>query len=431
MALKTKWLLNKAKSSSCPMVGVYRALAFSKGCVVIFHSPLGCAHVAQTMDMGSGFRVVADGGKESMAGIPLVSSNLREKDGIFGGIGRLHACISYVMETYHPACLFIVTSCVAGVIGDDVEEEAALAEEEYGISIIAMPFAGFLGGEYSEGYYRTVDILISRFFEKQEKVPGTVVLLGDQMGPEGQYVREVKRLLARFGLSAKYQFPGFVPFAEWKSIPSASLSVLLGTAGQPGGMTAVAEKLETDFGVPTLGAVYPVGWENTEAWIRALADKLGEKEKGEAIIREEEARIAEAVADFLPVTKGKKAIIGVGRGPRWYNPAETLASISRLAMDISGVVLFKNLTDEEKKTLKERVASFGDVPVYEAEEGQKYIDEADVFLTTNEVFNTKTKQLFIPMVPLTGTEGEIAQLRAVYRLLCRYGNKGGVAYVTV
>ena len=100
-------------------------------------------------------------------------------------------------------------------------------------------------------------------------------------------------------------------------------------------------------------------------------------------------------------------------------------------MDISGVVLFKNLTDEEKKTLKERVASFGDVPVYEAEEGQKYIDEADVFLTTNEVFNTKTKQLFIPMVPLTGTEGEIAQLRAVYRLLCRYGNKGGVAYVTV
>ena len=431
MALKTKWLLNKAKSSSCPMVGVYRALSFSKGCVVIFHSPLGCAHVAQTMDMGSGFRVLADGGRESMKGIPLVSSNLREKDGIFGGIDRLHQCISYVMEAYKPQCLFIVTSCVAGVIGDDVEEEASLAEEEYGIPVIAMPFAGFLGGEYSEGYYQTVNLMISRFFEKQEKLAGTVVLLGDQMGPEGQYVREVKRLLSLFGLQVLYQFPGYVPFEEWKLVPCASLSILLGTAGQPGGMADVAEKLEKDYDIPTLGAVYPVGWENTQQWIRALAKKLGKVEKGEAIIKDEEIRIQNAVKDFIPVTKGKKAVIGVGRGPRWYNPAETLSSVSRLEMEISGVVLFNNLTDQEKAALKERISDFGQVPVYDTEKGQAVINEADVFLTTNEVFNTKTKQLFIPMVPLTGTEGEIAQLRAVYRLLCRYGNKGGVAYVTV
>ncbi len=431
MALKTKWLLNRAKSSSCPMVGVYRALSFCDGCVVIFHSPLGCAHVAQTMDMGSGFRVAADGGKENLAGVPLVSSNLREKDGIFGGIDRLHQCISYVMETYAPKCLFIVTSCVAGVIGDDVEEEAASAERDYGIPVIPMPFAGFLGGEYSEGYYRTVDVMISRFFKKCEKKPGTVVLLGDQMGPEGQYVREVKRLLACFGLRAAYQFPGYVPFEKWKDVTSASLSVLLGTAGQPGGMSDVAKRLETDFGVPSLGDVYPVGWENTEAWIRALAKKISQEEKGEAIIAAEVERIRKAAEEFLPVTKGKKAVIGIGRGPRWYNPRETLASLSRLAMDVTGVVLFPNLTDDEKAVLRERISSCGDVPIYEGEAGQPVIDGADVFLTTNEVFNTKTKQLFIPMVPLTGTEGEIAQLRAVYRLLCRYGNKGGVAYVTV
>ena len=110
MALKTKWLLSKSKSCSCTLVGVYRSLAFCPGVVVIFHGPIGCAHVASTMDLGSGFRVMADGGKENRETIPLVSSHLREKDGIFGGIDRLSDCISYVMDTYHPKCVWIVSS---------------------------------------------------------------------------------------------------------------------------------------------------------------------------------------------------------------------------------------------------------------------------------------------------------------------------------
>ena len=191
MALKTKWLLSKSKSCSCTLVGVYRALVFCPGVVVIFHGPIGCAHVASTMDLGASFRVMADGGKESRETIPLVSSHLREKDGIFGGIDRLSDCISYVMDTYHPKCVWIVSSCVAGVIGDDIEQEAKAAEASYGIPVIPMPFAGFLGGEYSDGYYQTTEMMIRRFFRKQKHIKGRVLLLGDQMGPEGQYVREV------------------------------------------------------------------------------------------------------------------------------------------------------------------------------------------------------------------------------------------------
>lgn len=59
------------------------------------------------------------------------------------------------------------------------------------------------------------------------------------------------------------------------------------------------------------------------------------------------------------------------------------------------------------------------------------MDNSDLLLTTNEIVNTKAKQFFIPMVPLAGTTGEIVTLRTLYRLLCRYGNKGGIAYATV
>ena len=193
----------------------------------------------------------------------------------------------------------------------------------------------------------------------------------------------------------------------------------------------IAKLLEDTYDVPTLGDVYPVGWEQTKNWIRALADLLHEKERGEEIIREEEARIDHAASSFLPVTERKKAVIGIGRGPRWYHPQETLARIARLHLTCSGVVFFDNLTEDDKKILREEIAAVGDIPIYDSRKGQAVMDACDILLTTNEIYNTKARQLFIPMVPLTGTEGEIAELRAMYRLLCRYGKKGGVAYVTV
>ena len=97
MAVKTKWLLSSDCPSSCTMTGVWRAVAYDQGCVVIFHSPAGCAHVASTMDLGNHYRITADGCPEKGDPVPLISSNLREKDSIFGGIERLHECIAYAV----------------------------------------------------------------------------------------------------------------------------------------------------------------------------------------------------------------------------------------------------------------------------------------------------------------------------------------------
>lgn len=44
-----------------------------------FHSPMGCVHVAETMDLGSHYRILADGRHENIERVPLVSSNIREK----------------------------------------------------------------------------------------------------------------------------------------------------------------------------------------------------------------------------------------------------------------------------------------------------------------------------------------------------------------
>lgn len=431
MELKAKWLLGKNRSCSCVMPGVYRAAAYAKGCVVLFHSPRGCAHVASTMDMGSQYRGIAESQLETMDAVPLLSSNMREKDTIFGGTDRLRDAIGYTMKTYHPEYLVIAASCVAGVIGDDVAAAAEDAEEEYGVPVIAVTEAGFLGGEYGDGYRIAMNQMIDRFFKPQPHRKGTALLLGDQMGPWGQYAQEVGRILHALGYEAAWQFPGYVPFKEWAQIPSAEIGVVLGGMGQTNSILEdAAGKLEKDFGISFMKEpVYPIGWENTRRFIEAIADLTGEKEKGRAFLAEEEQNLSRFVEDLLPVTEGKQAVIAIGRSPMWYDPTDTIHSLKRLHMKVGPVLLFDNLSESDSAWMRKKVQSICAAEVLSMEEGQDGIGKADLLLTTNEILNPGTRQLFIPMVALVGASGERHMLRGIYRALCRYGNKGGIAYV--
>ena len=412
--LATKWLFTKNKSCSCTMPGVWRAVSFCDGCAVIFHSPLGCAHVATLMDLGAQYRIIGDHQNENIDTVPLISSNLQEKDSIFGGVEKLRGW---------------------GVIGDDVEQEAEDAEAEYGIPVLCVPYGGFLGGEYSDGYFQTVRLIMDRFIQPQPKVPGRVLLFGDQMGPCGQYAREVKRLLAYFELDVKWQFPGYVPFAEWSELSTASLLIPLNYAGQTqGGLEKTAAAWAERFGTPSIRDVYPVGWQNTCAWLRKIAEFVKDEAKGETVIRQEEERLKEYVKTILPVTQNKKSVLGIGRGPRWYNPAETLNTMQRMQMELSAVILYDKLTDEERDAVIAAVedwkksAKLPDIPLIADGNYTDCLEQADVLLTTDELPDNPVKQFFIPMVPLAGTDGELIVMRTIYRLLCRYGNKGGIAY---
>lgn len=182
------------------------------------------------------------------------------------------------MKTCRPECLVIASSCVAGVIGDDVDEEARQAEETYGIPVLSMAFPAF--------WVVNIPMAIinhgchyAPVFKKQDHKKGKVLLLGDQMGPEGQYAREVKRLLSFFGLTVDFQFPGYVPFQMEPGdggIPVCS-SRHGGAAGGNEGKSSLAGK---GIWHSLLGDCYPLGLEGTWSWIRRLADFMKEKEKG-------------------------------------------------------------------------------------------------------------------------------------------------------
>ena len=428
MAIKTKRFIASRKSCSCSMPGVWRAVAYCEGVVVIFHSPRACAHVARSMDINAQYRAYAEGRREQEGAVPLLSSQLEEKHSIFGGAERLEACLDYALQEYKPQCLVIANSCVAGVIGDDVEAVARKKEAQYGVPVLQLDCCGFLDGEYYQGYYGMSELLIKRFFKPAPKEAGSVLLLGDNGGPWGHYATEVTRLLQALQVKVIGQFPGYMPFKALPRATSAEAVIILGGRGQSHeGLSKIASLLKEGFGMPYLDQ-YPVGWQRTQAWLVAAGKLLQREELAAKALLQEKQHFDAALAKYLPVTKGKRVVLCIGRLLKYFHPESVLETIRLLQLDLTGIILLDAYDKAEREKMLQALAPAVQTQIYSAAAGEPLLEAADLVLTTHELQNESIKQIFLPMLPKVGTTGELEFMELIYRRLASR-IKGGLSYV--
>lgn len=429
MAIKTKRFLSSRKSCSCSMPGVWRAVAYTDGVVTIFHSPRACAHVARTMDINAQYRTLAEGRVENRASVPLLCSQMEEKDSIFGGAERLEKCVRFAVEKYRPECLVLANSCVAGVIGDDVNAVAREAEAEYGIPVLTVDCCGFLDGEYYQGYFEITKQLVERFIKPCAKQQGTALLIGDNGGPWGHYALEVTRLLKAMGVRVIGQFPGYVPFAELPKLAAAEIGIILGGRGQThGGLKELTQEMGRKFAMKFLLDIYPVGWQQTQEWLLAVGALLGRKEQAEAVWQQEMRAMQAELQAILPVTRGRKAVLCIGRVVKFFHPAAILETIKMLELDLTGVIVLDSYMGKEREEMVQLVEECCAYPVYDIHDGEKLLEEAELVLTTHELQVKDGKQIFLPMLPLVALAGELKMMRGIYHALCSQ-LKGGMLYV--
>lgn len=430
MAVKTKRFINSRKSCSCSMPGVWRAVAYCDGAVVIFHSPRACSHVARSMDLGSHYRTLAEGQRERRETIPLLSSQLEEKHSIFGGAKLLKDCIDFAVAEYKPQCLVIANSCVAGVIGDDVEAVARAGEEQHNLPVLTVDCYGFLDGEYYQGYFEITQRLIERFFIEQEHTPDTALLLGDNGGPWGSYSLEVRRLLGELGVKVIGQFPGYVPIGELAELTRAQASIILGGYGQTGeGLEKIAAYLKKNYGLDYQPGVYPLGWRQTKEWIIAMGRLFKKEKQAEQLLVKEISTLEQGMQRFLPITKGKKTVLCLGRWLMYFRPETVLETIANLQLDLRGIVLLDGYDAKEREAIIKSLDGCTEAPIYSYDQADSLLAEAELILTTHELKDKSLKQIFIPMLPKAGVTGELAFMDAIVRTLCSRLNRGGVTYV--
>lgn len=433
MGIEVKRVGVRRTNCSCSMPGVWRALSFVRGALVIFHSPRPCAHIAHGMDVSSFHRLTAAGTSVRLSPVPLLTSGLSENEAVFGGEERLRECIRFAAQKYHPQAVFIANSCVSGVIGDDTQAIAAEMEEELGLPVTAVSAHGFLDGEYYAGYLDAARALVDRFMQPAERKEGTVVLLGDCGGMHGEYVKELRRLLSLLGLRVTGQFPSYLALDELQAVPEAELVILLGRRmddEKQAQLAALAAHIRERLGTPYLADVYAVGAEETARWLRRVGQICHCEEAAERAIVAEEASFAAAVEKARNDLAGRRCALAIGRDLTWFQPEIVLRLLDKAGIELNGIVLLDCFMPERRAVMEEELQRRTDVPLHHEGDAaaEELLHRVDFVLTTHELVDTKLRQLFLALLPSVGWSMERRLLDDMRRILHRHESRGGLIY---
>ena len=433
MGIEVKRVGVRRTNCSCSMPGVWRALSFVRGALVVFHSPRPCAHIAHGMDVSSFHRLTAAGTSVRLSPVPLLTSGLSENEAVFGGEERLRECIRFAAQKYHPQAVFIANSCVSGVIGDDTQAIAAEMEEELGLPVTAVSAHGFLDGEYYAGYLDAARALVDRFMQPAERQAGTVVLLGDCGGMHGEYVKELRRLLSLLGLRVTGQFPSYLALDELQAVPEAELVILLGRRmddEKQAQLAALAAHIRERLGTPYLADVYAVGAEETARWLRRVGQLCHCEEAAERAIVAEEASFDAAVEKARNDLAGRRCALAIGRDLTWFQPEIVLRLLDKAGIELIGIVLLDCFMPERRAVMEEELQRRTDVPIHHEGDvaAEELLHRVDFVLTTHELVDTKLRQLFLALLPSVGWSMERRLLDDMRRILHRHESRGGLIY---
>lgn len=271
----------------------------------LVHGPIGCA--SYTWDI----RGSLSSGEELYRN--SFSTDLKERDVIFGGEKKLAAAIDELVEKHPEAKLLIVYStCIVGVIGDDLQAVCKAAAQRHHIEVIPVESSGFIGNK-AAGYRAAGDALL-RLIEpdgaklpKQEK---TINYLGDFNLAGEAWI--IKSYLQEIGVKLNVVFTGDSKYEDLKKATSASLNIIQCA----GSMHYLAAKIETLYQIPFINVSF-LGIEDTANSLRAIARAFHDSEmmeKAEMLIQRETANIQAVIESYREKLQGKKAAVYVGGG---------------------------------------------------------------------------------------------------------------------
>ena len=286
--------------------------------VTISHAPIGCG--LEGISYAQSGRVNAKGQDRQ---IHFLSSNIQEKDTIYGASVKLEDAIDEAVSRYDPKVIFILGSCVSGIIGEDLETLAAGKEAEHGISILPIYCEGFKSKVWTSGFDATYHAVLKRLVKKPDRRKPELVNIFNFIGAD-----RLGGLLERAGLKANYVLP-FATVDEVSDMSAAACSASFCDTLS----SYVETVLDEEYGVKRLKSAPPFGLKWTDEWLREIGTYTGKETEIEKVIEEEHERIAPQLEKYRNILKGKRAFVVTG-DTFAYQIANVLKD---LGMEVSGI----------------------------------------------------------------------------------------------
>jgi nitrogenase molybdenum-iron protein alpha chain len=333
--------------------------------VNLVHGPIGCSFYAWLTR-----RNQTDPGPEGPDGENFMtycfSTDMQDQDIIFGGEKKLAAAIQEAYDLFHPKSIAVFATCPVGLIGDDIHTVSRQMKEKLGdCNVYAFSCEGYKGVSQSAGHHIANNQVFRHIVGADDRrVEGKykISLLGEyNIGGDGV---EIDRIFKKCGITNIATFSGNSTYKQFATAHQADLNAVMCHRS----INYVADMMETKFGIPWIKVNF-IGAKATAKSLRKIAAYFEDKElidRVEQVIAEEMPEVEAAVADILPRTEGKTAMMFVG-GSRAHHYQELFSEMGMKT--ISAGYEFAHRDDYEGRRV---------IPTIEVDADSRNIEEIEV-----------------------------------------------------
>ena len=267
----------------------------------LVHGPIGCA--AYTWDIRGSLSSGPELHRLSF------STDLQEKNVIFGGEEKLYCALCELIDGYRPEAAFVYATCIVGIIGDDIDSVCRRVSEEKKIPVLSVHSEGFKGTK-KDGYRAACDALANLVGTGSTDSIGqcSINILGDfNIAGETWMIKDYYR---RMGVEVVSTVTGDARIADIQRAHGAKLNVVQCS----GSMMPLAKTMKERYGIPFIRISY-FGIEDTSNALYEVARFFKDEEilrQTDKLVNDEVQNIRRPLEQYKRKLKGKKAAIYVG-----------------------------------------------------------------------------------------------------------------------
>lgn len=311
------------QGSICQLLPGTAMLSTLPDSVVILHGSLGCGGAVNMQTANVRYRQIL-AGERNPSGAVWMTSNLDERDVVSGGEEKLEKAILEAERRFRPAAIIVVSTCVPGIIGDDIDGLAARLQNQVRARILPIHCEGFKTQIMATAYDAIFHSISRNLLTSADGVRERV--LPDELEEAKEQIRrsrlvnlmnfasmsaseqaELTRMLQALGLTVQV-FPCYSNPEKFMEATQAALSI----SSCPTHDDYFLKHLHEKYGVPYIIQHMPIGIAATGDWLRDIARFFHLEKEAEALIAGETAELEAALAPFRKNFQGRKALVSAG-----------------------------------------------------------------------------------------------------------------------
>jgi len=296
------------------------------------------------------------------------TTGINTNDVIFGGDKRLEDSLQYVAEKYAPEAIFVYSTCVTALVGDDIDATCRDKQEALGLPIVPVHAPGFVGGKNLGSRLAGEAVLEHLIGTKEPEITTDydINIIGDYnvTGDMWQYLP----MLEKIGIRIMSSMSGDGRISSIRTAHRAKLNVIVCAKS----LITLCRKMKENYDIPWISVSF-YGKRDTTFAIREIAKALGDPkiiEKAEQVIAEEEALLEKRLEPYRIKFAGKKAVLNTGGNKAW----SIASGLQDLGIQVVATSIKKSTADDIEKA-KEYLGPEGVLMDKPAKQQAKVIDE--------------------------------------------------------